>query len=192
MLNETKDMLEQQLETSRKRAEQVLELEGKILQLKQEINQLNVVGSRIMFRNAIISLLWKNNRFWFMILAAGSFDKLMPLVFFFYIFFYVHFKQKINQLNVVGWSSETVRGCMASKIMFSNAIISLLWKNNRFWFMILAAVSFDKLMPLVSSIFTFCVNSKTNSFVFYHIVQWPSYLCILPMFIKYYGFSLIL
>lgn len=44
MLSETKDMLEQQLETSRKRADQVLELENKILQLKQNINQLNSVG----------------------------------------------------------------------------------------------------------------------------------------------------
>ncbi|XP_047737641.1 girdin [Hyalella azteca] len=46
MLSETKDMLEQQLETSRKRSEQILELENKILTLKQNINQINLERER--------------------------------------------------------------------------------------------------------------------------------------------------
>lgn len=44
ILVETKDMLEDQLATSRRRAEQVLDLENTILQLKQQLSYLNIVS----------------------------------------------------------------------------------------------------------------------------------------------------
>lgn len=37
-------MLEEQLASSRRRAEQVLDLENNILQLKQTVNQISIVG----------------------------------------------------------------------------------------------------------------------------------------------------
>lgn len=44
ILVETKEMLEEQLASSRRRAEQVLDLENDILQLKQTINQITIVS----------------------------------------------------------------------------------------------------------------------------------------------------
>lgn len=44
ILVETKEMLEEQLASSRRRAEQVLDLENNILQLKQTINQMTIVS----------------------------------------------------------------------------------------------------------------------------------------------------
>lgn len=47
ILVETKEMLEEQLASSRRRAEQVLDLENNILQLKQTVNQISIVSSQI-------------------------------------------------------------------------------------------------------------------------------------------------
>ncbi|KAG7164113.1 Girdin-like 1 [Homarus americanus] len=70
ILVETKEMLEEQLASSRRRAEQVLDLENNILQLKQTINQITIVSERdsdrerlqeVMEENAQLQLSTKNS-----------------------------------------------------------------------------------------------------------------------------------
>lgn len=51
ILVETKEMLEEQLASSRRRAEQVLDLENNILQLKQTINQITIVSTTYYFKH---------------------------------------------------------------------------------------------------------------------------------------------
>ena len=44
ILVETKEMLEEQLDTARKRSEQIVELETAVLKYKQQINDLSLVS----------------------------------------------------------------------------------------------------------------------------------------------------